>query len=214
LQTANPEKDLEMPYIDYYFTVLSPYVYLAGTRLEEIAQRHATTVRYFPVHFGNLAARMGSTTMIEASDARKEYYAMDLARQARRLNMSILARPTYWPANPAPASYAVIAAQNVVANGGGGDLAGLVHGFARAVWAEDRNIADDDVVRAVLVAHGFDGATADRGMLSAAESYGANVDQAAGAGVFGVPFYIADGQKFWGQDRLDDLDHHLSLAVK
>ena len=67
-----------MPHIDYYFTVLSPYVYLTGTRLGDIAAQHSATVRYVPVHFGNLAARMGSTAMTDASDARKEWYAQDL----------------------------------------------------------------------------------------------------------------------------------------
>jgi 2-hydroxychromene-2-carboxylate isomerase len=202
-----------MPHIDYYFTVLSPYVYLAGKRLDEIAKRHNASVRYIPVHFGNLAARMGSTAMTDASDARKDWYAQDLSRQAFKLGLPLHTRPTYWPANPAPASYAVIAAQNAVAKGAAGDLAGLVHGFGRAVWAENRNIAEDDEVRAILVAHGFDAATADKGMLTAAETYGSNLEQAAAAGVFGVPFYIVGAQKFWGQDRLADLDLHLSGSL-
>jgi 2-hydroxychromene-2-carboxylate isomerase len=32
-----------------------------------------------------------------------------------------------------------------------------------------------------------------------------------GAGVFGAPFFIVDGtERFWGQDRLDDLDAFLA----
>ena len=31
------------------------------------------------------------------------------------------------------------------------------------------------------------------------------------AGAFGAPFYVTDDdQRFWGQDRLDDLDAYLS----
>ena len=86
-----------MPHIDYYFTVLSPYVYLAGKRLDEIAKRHNASVRYIPVHFGNLAARMGSTAMTDASDARKDWYAQDLSRQASKLGLPLHTRPTYWP---------------------------------------------------------------------------------------------------------------------
>ena len=33
-----------MPHIDYYFATLSPYTYLAGTRLEEMAARHGATI--------------------------------------------------------------------------------------------------------------------------------------------------------------------------
>jgi 2-hydroxychromene-2-carboxylate isomerase len=66
------------------------------------------------------------------------------------------------------------------------------------------------VVRDWLAAHGFDPKVADRGMLSAAEAYGANLEEAVARGVFGVPFYITGTEMFWGQDRLDDLDLHLS----
>jgi 2-hydroxychromene-2-carboxylate isomerase len=37
-----------------------------------------------------------------------------------------------------------------------------------------------------------------------------NTDEAMEAGVFGFPFYIVNGEKFWGQDRLADLDDHLT----
>ena len=199
-----------MQQIDYYLTVLSPYVYLAGPRFAAIVAARGATVRLVPVHFGSLAARMGTTTMAEASDARKAWYAQDLARQAAKQGLAINVKPRYWPTNPAPASYAVIAAQNVIQNGGTGDLAGLVHGFGRAVWAEDRDIADDDEVRALLSAHGFDPGVADKHMLMAAETYAANLEEAAASGVFGVPFYIVGEARFWGQDRLEDLDLHLA----
>ena len=199
-----------MPQIDYFLTVLSPYVYLAGPRFAQIAARHGATVRYIPVHFGSLMARTGGKAMTDASDAKKAWYAQDLARQAARQGLKINTRPLYWPTNPAPASYAVIAAQAAVQKGAAGDLAALVHGFGRAVWAEDRNIAEDDEVRRVLAAAGFDENTADRGMLMAAETYGANLEEAAARGVIGAPFFFVGDQMFWGQDRLEDLDLHLA----
>jgi 2-hydroxychromene-2-carboxylate isomerase len=48
------------------------------------------------------------------------------------------------------------------------------------------------------------------GMLAGAEEYTRNLEDAVSAGVFGAPFYIVDGiEKFWGQDRIADLDDHL-----
>jgi len=109
--------------------------------------------------------------------------------------------------NPAPSSYAVIAAQAA----GGGDVGGLVQSFLRAVWAEDRDIADDAVIRDCLTKAGFDAGLADSGLLSGAETYAANLEEAVTRGVFGAPFYITDtDQRFWGHDRLDQLD--VSLA--
>lgn len=120
--------------------------------------------------------------------------------------MKITLQPFFYPVNPAPSSYAVIAA----AKAGGGDMAGLVQAFPRAVWAEGRNIAEDEVVHDILAAHGFDPRIADRYMLAAAETYMSNLETAVLRGVFGVPFYIVGDERFWGQDRLDDLDLHLA----
>ena len=82
--------------------------------------------------------------------------------------------------------------------------------FPRAVWAEGRNIADDEVVKAILAENGFDPGVADRGMFTAADTYVRNLEEAVSRGVFGVPFYILGEEKFWGQDRLDLLDDHLA----
>jgi 2-hydroxychromene-2-carboxylate isomerase len=199
-----------MPQIDYFFTVLSPYVYLAGDRLSGIAARHGAEVRYLPLHFGNLAARMGGVAMTDASPARKAWYDQDLARQAAKQGLAIQLKPAFWPTNPAPASYAVISAQAHVQKGGAGDLAGFVVALSRAVWAEERNIAEAEVLAEIMQAYGFDPAIADRGMFTAADIYASNLEEACARGVFGVPFYMVGEARFWGQDRLDDLDLHLA----
>ena len=134
----------------------------------------------------------------------------DLRQQALRAGLPISERPAFWPTNPAPASYAIISAQAAVAKGAAGDLAGFVQGLSRAVWAEDRDIADADVLGGIMAAAGFDPAIADKGMFMAAETYTANLEEAVQRGVFGVPFYIVGEERFWGQDRLDDLDLHLA----
>ena len=50
-----------MSQIDYYFTVLSPWAYLAGDRLEQIAARHGAMIRYKPIDIGQVFARTGGT---------------------------------------------------------------------------------------------------------------------------------------------------------
>ncbi|MCR8548708.1 2-hydroxychromene-2-carboxylate isomerase [Salipiger sp. P9] len=199
-----------MAHIDYYFSVLSPYAYLAGLRLEEIAARHGASIAYKPLDIMALFPRTGGLPPKERHPARMAYRAQELPRQAKKAEMPLNMRPAFWPANAAPASYAIIAAQKA----GGGDLAALVHGVLRAVWAEDKDIADDAVVQACLTAAGFDPGLSFSGMLAGAETYAANLEEAVNAGVFGSPFYVLDdGAMFWGQDRLDDLDLHLSGAL-
>ena len=199
-----------MPRIDYFFSTLSPYAYLAGLRLEEIAARHGAEIRYKPLDIVALFARTGGTPPAERHPARQAYRAVELTRQAAKLGMAFNLKPAHWPTNPAPSSYAIIAAQAA----GGGDPGGLVQGVLRAVWAEERDIAEDAVIRDCLSAAGFDPNLVDSGMLSGAETYAANLEEAVERGVFGAPFYICDdGVPFWGQDRLDDLDAHLGARA-
>lgn len=192
-----------MAHIDYYFSVISPFAYLAGTRLEEVAAKHGATVTYKPLDILALFGRTGGVSPKERHISRQEYRAQDLPRQARKLGMAFNLQPAHWPTNQAPASYAVIAAQNA----GGGDMGALVFGLLRSVFVEEKDIAQDEVIKACLEATGFDPSLADSGLLSGAETYAANLEEAASAGAFGSPFYITDdGQRFWGQDKLEDLD--------
>ncbi len=139
--------------------------------------------------------------------SRQAYRLQDLERNAKLAGLPFNLKPAFFPTNPAPASYALIAAQEA----GGGDLAALSFGLARACWAEDKNVADDEVIRACLSAAGFDPSLTDTGLLSGATAYEANLEEAVARGVFGFPFYITDDDaRFWGQDRLAQLDAHLA----
>jgi len=199
-----------MPHIDYYFATMSPFSYFAGTRLEQIAQTSGATVLYKPLDLMALFARTGGTPPAERHISRQEYRLQELARNAQITGLPLNLKPAFLPVNPAPSSYAIIAAQSA----GGGDVGALVQSFLRAVWAEDRDIADDAVIRDCLEKAGFDPALADSGMLAGAQTYAANLEEAVMRGVFGAPFYITDtDQRFWGHDRLDQLDRYLSART-
>lgn len=200
-----------MPQIDYYFTTLSPWAYLAGSRLEQIAARHGATITYKPLDIMALFDRTGGVRPADRHPNRLAYRAQELPRWSAHLGLTLNLRPAHWPTNAAPSSYAIIAAQAAQAKGAGGDLGGLVQSFLRAVWAEDRDIAEDAVIRDCLSANGFDPGLADSGLFIGAETYARNLEQAIEAGVFGSPFYITDDDaRFWGQDRLEFLDAHLA----
>ncbi len=194
-----------MAQIDYFLALQSPYVYLAGRRPAEIAARHGAALVYRPLDVAQLFPRTGGKVREERHPSRNDYGTQDRARQARKLGLPLDAAPLFRSANPAPAAYALIAAQAA----GGGDLAGFVQSIGRALWAEGKDFSEDEVIRAALAANGFDPAIADRGLLMAAETYAANLEDAVSKGVFGVPFFVVGDQKFWGQDRLDDLDLYL-----
>lgn len=195
-----------MTNIDYYFTGVSPYTYLGGRRLEEIAKTHGALINYKPLDILALFARTGGISPKERHVSRQDYRLQELNRQAAKAGLPLNLQPAFWPTNSAPSAYAIIAAQTA----GGGDLGGLVHAITSACWAQDKDIADEAVIRTCLSAAGFDPDLANSGMLQGAETYVQNLEDAVAAGVFGAPFYVTDtDERFWGQDRLDDLDWHL-----
>ena len=196
-----------MAHIDYFFVTLSPWTYLAGGKLEEIAAKHGATITYKPVDMNRVFAATGGLPLGQRSEARKAYRLQELARAQKKTGLPLTMHPAHFPTNPAPSSYAIIAAQNA----GGGDLGALCRHILSACWAEEKNIAEDEVIRDCLARAGFDPALADKGLLDGAMTYEANTEEAIARGAFGAPFYITDtGACFWGQDRLDDLDAHLA----
>ncbi|MFV0292924.1 MAG: 2-hydroxychromene-2-carboxylate isomerase [Paracoccus sp. (in: a-proteobacteria)] len=197
-----------MAHIDYYLGTISPWCYLAGDRLEQIAREHQATITYKPIDLVQLFSRTGGQPPAERHESRQDYRLQEMTRWAEYLQMPFHLHPAHFPVNMAPSSYAVIAAQE----DNTGNMGTLVQGFLRAVWAEQRDISDNSVIRDVLAAAGFDPDLADRGLFVGAEQYSRNLENAVAAGAFGAPFYVIreTGQKFWGQDRLDFLAEHLA----
>ena len=174
--------------------------------MEDVAKKHGCTISYRPLDIMGLFSRTGGTAPKDRHVSRQEYRLTEMRRAGIKNGMDINLKPAHWPTNPAPSSYAIIAAQKA----GGGDMGALAHGFLRACWAEQRDISQDDVVRDVLSAAGFDPKLADADLVSSADEYTANLEQAINVGVYGAPFYIVGEERFWGQDRVEDLDMHLA----
>ena len=195
-----------MPHIDYYFATISPFTYLSGTQLEAVAKKHDATITYKPLDIMGLFGRTGGISPKDRHPNRQAYRLQDMRRRAIVAGLPLNLKPAFWPTNPALSSYIIIAAQAV-----GGDVGKLVNTITRNCWADEKNIAEDYVIRACLSEAGFDPSLVDSGLLNGAETYSANLEEAVAKGVFGAPFFITDtDERFWGQDRLDDLDRHLA----
>jgi|TARA_R110002124_G_scaffold76536_5_gene205093 2-hydroxychromene-2-carboxylate isomerase len=194
--------------IDYYFSTISPFTYLSGTRPAQVAAKHGASLNYKPLDIMGLFGRTGGTPPKDRHENRKAYRLTEMRRAAAKLEMPINLQPAHWPTNAAPSSYAIIAA----VRDGSGDVADLVAGLTRACWAEEKDIAQDEVIGDCLAAAGFDRTLVDHDMMQGAETYARNLEDAVKAGAFGAPFFIVGEEPFWGQDRIDDLDAYLAAV--
>ena len=83
----------------------------------------------------------------------------------------------------------------------------------RAVWVEQRNIADAKDLATILAEAKLPARRLDDAMSQAVhERYELDSQRAIEAGVFGAPSYVIDGEIFWGQDRLDFVQRRLAAG--
>jgi len=193
--------------IDYYYALISPWTYLGGPRFDEITRRHGATVSYKPVSLGDIFPQSGGLPLAKRAPQRQAYRLVELERWRTFLDMPLTLKPAFFPAAEWPAAGMVIAAQRQ-----GLDCGRLTNAILRAVWAEERNIADIPTLRAIAVETDMDAdallAAADTEAVKA--EYAANTKEAMERGVFGAPTYVYRDEPFWGQDRLDFLDRALA----
>ena len=107
----------------------------------------------------------------------------------------------------APAGRMVMAAQ-----ARGMDAMALSHALLRALWVEDRDIADPKVRIAIADEEGLPGDALHREEESQSilAEWERNDQEAVQRGVFGAPTFFCGDLWLWGQDRLFFLDQHLA----
>lgn len=195
------------PRIEYFYTSISPWSYLGHDEFVALAGRHGARIVYKPVDLGTVFPETGGLPLAKRAPARQKYRLVELKRWKEKRGLPLNLQPAHFPTNPALADRCVIAICEA-----GGDPAGFMSRVFRAVWAYDRNIADEHVLEGLLADAGHDA----RAVIAAAKSgetgktYEANAHEAIERSVFGAPTYILGGEPFWGQDRLVLLSDALS----
>lgn len=188
--------------IDYYFSITSPWSYLGHGRFMALAKEAGLDVRFHPVDFGAVFAVSGGLPLPKRAPQRQRYRLFELERWRRRLGVPLTLHPKHFPTDAAPGARAIVAASAM-----GLDVGALTGALMRACWAEDRNVAEPETIRAAAASIGIDGAAvlakAETPEMHAAAE--AETEAAKQAQVFGAPSWIYRGELLWGQDRLDFL---------
>ena len=180
--------------VQYYFAPQSPWTYLGHLRFWDIARSHGARIEVLPVDLGGKVFPVsGGLPLPKRAPQRQAYRLLELKRFSDYLHA---------PLNPTPKFFPVA----------GDDAAmHISDAVLRAVWADERNIADEKTLAALLRERELPARRLeDAHSQAVAERYEANTQRAIDVGVFGAPSYVVDGEIFWGQDRLDFLNRRLS----
>jgi len=193
--------------IDYYDSMSSPWTYLGHLRFMDLSRRFGLTIRHKPMDLLKVWSVSGGLPLKQRAQQRQAYRHQELRRWSELMKIPCNLEPAYHPVADRRACYLVIAAMHR-----GLDWSKLSYAILRAVWVEDRDVADHATLIAIANENGMDGnallaATEDKAVHA---EYRSNTDEAMKIGVFGAPTYVFDGELFWGQDRLQMLEWRLA----
>jgi 2-hydroxychromene-2-carboxylate isomerase len=195
--------------VQYYFAPNSPWTYLGHLRFWDIARKHRATIEVLPIDLGGKVFPVsGGLPLGKRAPQRQAYRLVELKRFADYLHAPLNLQPRYFPVSPDDAAKLIIA---VDLHDGADAAMRITDAVLRAVWVEERNIADEATLATLLKEREMPARRLeDAHSQAATERYEANTRRAIDAGVFGAPSYVIDGEIFWGQDRLDFVDRRLA----
>lgn len=193
--------------VDYYLTPISPWAYLGSAAFREIAERHRAEVRVKPMKIGEVFGKTGGLPLAQRPKARQAYRLQELARWTRFRGIELVTHPAYFPAPDGLACRFLLASEAI-----GGDPLRLAEAMGRAVWTEERNIADTGTLQDLAEETGHNrisilAKAIEPTMETRLQEL---TDEALARGVFGAPTYAIGDEIFWGQDRLDFVERALA----
>jgi 2-hydroxychromene-2-carboxylate isomerase len=191
--------------LTFWFDVHSPWCYFAAHRVGDLARKHGAELAWRPLHLPRLQVTIGGRLPLEANAAFVAWYKQDMADWAALMGLPFAPHAGY----PLRNSRALRACLHAADCGRAEDFVKLI---LQKYWTEQGDISDLDALASWGAATGLD----PQGMRDAAVSetfkhrIDANTAEAVTRGIFGVPTIDTGAKLYWGNDRLEMLDIHLS----
>ena len=184
--------------LDFFYSFRSPYSYLAAPRAFALPERFEVDLMFR----GVIPMAMRGEAVPRA---KRLHTLRDAAREARRLGMPF--GRIHDPIGRGAMRCLAVSEHAI-------DVARVrefVLAAGRAIWAEAVDVSRDPGLQVVCERAGLAwddclAAIDDERMLARVQ---ANTDELVALGHWGVPVFLFEGELFWGQDRIEDLEREL-----
>lgn len=195
--------------VNYYHFLISPYSYIGMNAFNALVSKHNLTVNYLPMGVMQMFQETGGTPPAQRHPSRQRQRMDELTRWSEHLGLKMNLTPKHFPTDQTLGAQMVLAAGGASGNPDAGKLSDAL---LTAVWAEEKDIADEATLIAAANSVGLAGAEllAQAKDDQWAKAYASTTETALATGVFGSPTYQVGDELYWGQDRLDFLDRALS----
>lgn len=193
-----------MPPIEFYFDPISPFAYLGSVEIERVASRLGREVTWKPVLIGITILKVMGLKSLPETPLKGPYLKHDAVRLAEYYGV-----PFRYHGLSGINSLAALRAF-VVLNERDPRLAkSLMQKVFERLWVRGLDITGTSAVIEEATALSLEQAALTRDIESehAKTLLKQQVDAAIAAGVFGVPYFVVDGEPMWGVDRIWMVEH-------
>jgi 2-hydroxychromene-2-carboxylate isomerase len=198
---------MNAPVLDFWFDFASTYSYPSAMRIGRLASQAGVNVRFRPFLLGVIFKAQGwDTSPFNLYPAKGHNMWRDLERLCADLSLPFV-RPEPFPQHSLLGARVALAVDEA-------RRADFSRAIFQAEFGEGRRIDDPNLIGALLADLKLDTAA----LLAAAQSTAikdklrAETTEAQELGIFGAPSFVtADGELFWGNDRLE---HALAWAKR
>ena len=190
---------MSRPTLHFWFEFASTYSYLSAMRVEKMAEDAGVDLEWHPFWLGPIFHAQGWTSSpFNLYPVKGAYMWRDMARLCADRGLPLV-QPDPFPQNGVLAArVALLALAQDAAKG-----AAFVTSVYRAEFGEGRQISDPELPADLIEQAGGD---------VAKQALRDKVAQAMDLGLFGAPSFIAEGDVFWGDDRLENAIAHLKAG--
>jgi len=190
--------------IDFYFDPISPFAYLGSVQIERLAARLGRQVEWKPVLIGITVLKVMGLKPVPETPLKGPYMSRDAVRLAEYFNVPFRHHGLKGINSLAALrAFAVLKQRDT-------DLArSLAQRIFERLWVRGLDITPADAVAEEAKPLGINTAALLRDIETdrAKDLLKQQVDAAIGAGVFGVPTFVVDGETIWGVDRMWMVEH-------
>ncbi len=187
------------PRLEFWYELASTYSYLSAMRIEAQAAAAGVAVVWKPLLLGPIFHAQGwDTSPFNIYPAKGRYMARDMERLAAARGLPFRL-PSPFPQNSLHAARLALV----------GHAQGWGVAFTRAVYmaefGEGADIGDKRVLGAILERLGLDAEAllASSAAPETKQLLRQQTEEAQELGIFGAPSFLAGGELFWGDDRLE-----------
>lgn len=190
--------------IAFYFDPISPFGYLGSVQIERVAAQLNRTVDWRPVLIGVTILKVMGLKPLRETPLKGDYLRHDALRLADYFNI-----PFRYHGLNGINSVAALRAFVQLKERDAAQAKSFAQRIYDRLWVRGLDITSPEAVAEEAAMLGLDGDALKRDIATerAKNALKQQVDAAIGAGVFGTPYYIADGEAIWGVDRMWMVEH-------